>query len=104
MKRKREIVALAKEYYKEYEILRDLSPEVFERAILDMFYTTSLSINEIEEKLIEMVKRKGGKIEVKYTREGKSYVYVKLSEKIYLIAVFTALVIVLITITTLLIK
>ena len=39
MKRKREIVALAKEYYKEYEILRDLSPEVFERAILDMFYT-----------------------------------------------------------------
>lgn len=51
MKRKREIVALAKEYYKEYEILRDLSPEVFERAILDMFYTTSLSINEIEENL-----------------------------------------------------
>lgn len=104
MKRKREIIALAKEYYQEYEILRDLSPEVFERAILDMFYTTSLSINEIEEKLNEMVKRKTRKIEVKYTKDGKSYVEVSLSEKIYLIAISIALVIVLVTITTLLIK
>lgn len=104
MKRKREIAALAKEYYKKYEILRDLSPEVFERAILDMFYTTSLNINEIEEKLKEMVKRKGGKIEVKYTEEGKSYVKVTCAEKIYLLVILIALIIILITITTLLIK
>ena len=58
MKRKRDIASLAEEYYKNYEVLRYLSPEVFKKAILDMFLTTSLTIPEIEEKLKEMVKRK----------------------------------------------
>ena len=79
MKRKRDIASLAEEYYKNYEVLRYLSPEVFKKAILDMFLTTSLTIPEIEEKLKEMV-------------------------KIYIIAIAIALVITLITITTLLIR
>ena len=92
------------EYYKNYEVLRYLSPEVFKKAILDMFLTTSLTIPEIEEKLKEMVKRKGGKIELKYKENGDSYVEVKVNEKIYIIAIAIALVITLITITTLLIR
>ncbi len=69
-----------------------------------MFLTTSLTIPEIEEKLKEMVKRKGGKIELKYKENGDSYVEVKVNEKIYIIAIAIALVITLITITTLLIR
>ena len=69
-----------------------------------MFITTSLTIPEIEEKLKEMVKRKGGKIELKYKENGDSYVEVKVNEKIYIIAIAIALVITLITITTLLIR
>ena len=75
MKRKRDIASLAEEYYKNYEVLRYLSPEVFKKAILDMFLTTSLTIPEIEEKLKEMVKRKGGKIELKYKENGDSHSY-----------------------------
>ena len=104
MKRKRDIASLAEEYYKNYEVLRYLSPEVLKKAILDMFLTTSLTIPEIEEKLKEMVKRKGGKIELKYKENGDSYVEVKVNEKIYIIAIAIALVITLITITTLLIR
>ena len=96
MKRKRDIASLAEEYYKNYEVLRYLSPEVFKK--------TSLTIPEIEEKLKEMVKRKGGKIELKYKENGDSYVEVKVNEKIYIIAIAIALVITLITITTLLIR
>lgn len=51
-----------------------------------------------------MVKRKGGKIELKYKENGDSYVEVKVNEKIYIIAIAIALVITLITITTLLIR
>ena len=83
MKRKRDIASLAEEYYKNYEVLRYLSPEVF---------------------LKDMVKRKGGKIELKYKENGDSYVEVKVNEKIYIIAIAIALVITLITITTLLIR
>lgn len=104
MKRKKEIASLAEEYYKNYEVLRYLSPEVFKKAIMDMFLTTSLTIPEVEEKLKEMVKRKGGKIELKYKENGDSYVEMKTNEKIYMIIVTIALVIALITITTLLIR
>ncbi len=104
MKRKKEIASLAEEYYKNYEVLRYLSPEVFKKAIMDMFLSTSLTIPEVEEKLKEMVKRKGGKIELKYKENGDSYVEMKTNEKIYMIIVTIALVIALITITTLLIR
>ena len=100
MKRKRDIASLAEEYYKNYEVLRYLSPEVFKKAILDMFLTTSLTIPKIE----DMVKRKGVKIELKYYENCDSYVEVKVNEKIYIIAIAIALVITLITITTLLIR
>ena len=104
MKRKKEIASLAEEYYKNYEVLRYLSPEVFKKAIMDMFLSTILTIPEVEEKLKEMVKRKGGKIELKYKENGDSYVEMKTNEKIYMIIVTIALVIALITITTLLIR
>ena len=63
-----------------------------------------MNLELIEEKLKEMVKRKGGKIELKYKENGDSYVEVKVNEKIYIIAIAIALVITLITITTLLIR
>lgn len=104
MKRKKEIVLLAETYYKDYEVLRNLSPEVFKKAILDMFLETSLTIEEIEEKIKDMVKRKGGKVNLKYKEDGKSYIEVRTSEKIYLLVVSIALIISLITISVLLIR
>lgn len=104
MKRKKEIISLVEIYYKEYEVLRNLSPEIFQKAVLDMFLDTNLTIEEIEEKLKEMVKRKGGKVLVKYKEDGKSYLEVTTSEKIYLFVVLTSLIISLITISILLIR
>lgn len=96
MKRKKEIEKLVELYYNEYKVLQNKSIEILKKEIIDMFYNTNLSIDEIEEKLKEMVKAKNGKKTDAKKKDKK--------EQIYIITVLVALLIALVTISSILIR